>query len=126
MRKIKYNVLNRAIALPTQGQVIPEAVPSRTVGFGFTAPTGQTAPNPKILVAALTTLNNRDCEQVYRRRFDASQFVCARDKQRNGRAANVCLGDNGNGLYALPKDLRPRDRETPEREAPQPENPGNC
>lgn len=107
----------RAIGLPEQGKQIPVGITTHTIGFGFTAATGQNGPATTIVVANVTTVAKRVCEQLYHRQM--STFVCARDK-RTKNAANVCLGDNGNGLYALANDLKPEeDRENPEAEKPE-------
>lgn len=90
------------IALPKQDRKVPSSVQASTVGFGFIAPQGQTGPTSSILVADVSVIAPQTCERLFRRAFDG--HLCARDKAREN-AANVCLGDNGNGLFALPSAL---------------------
>lgn len=97
-----------AIALPAQNRKIPTTVRASTVGFGFIAPQGQNGPTSSILVADVTIIEPRTCERLFRRAFDG--HLCARDKAKE-QAANVCLGDNGNGLYVLPSALNAADRD---------------
>lgn len=99
-----------AIALPAPDTKVARdgSVKAHTVGFGFTA-AGQTAPNSKLLAASVTIIEARRCERLFRKSFE--HHLCARDQAKR-KAANVCLGDNGNGLYALPSELKPKEDKT--------------
>lgn len=96
-----------AIPLPAPDTKVARdgSIKAHTVGFGFTA-AGQTAPNPKLLAASVTIIDGRRCERLFRKSFE--HHLCARDQAKR-KAANVCLGDNGNGLYVLPSQLKPRE-----------------
>lgn len=85
----------KAIALPTEAADLERNTAAVVAGFGFTA-ARQNAPNQHLLAADVAVVARRVCETTFG--TELPTHICARDRQAEN-PANVCPGDNGNGLF---------------------------